>query len=48
LNIISFATRHIGINIADTIKAVLTVFHLLEKTLALTTDNEIAMVACGG
>jgi hypothetical protein len=46
LDIISFTTRHTGINIADTIKAVLVEFHLLEKTLALTTDNESAMIVC--
>jgi hypothetical protein len=32
---------------ANSIKAVLTEFQLLEKTLALTTDNESAMVVCG-
>jgi hypothetical protein len=47
LDIISFTTRHTGINIANEIKSVLTEFNLLEKTLALTTDNEAAMVVCG-
>ncbi|GES87776.1 zinc finger BED domain-containing protein RICESLEEPER 2-like [Rhizophagus clarus] len=47
LDIISFTTRHIGNNIANAIKSVLTEFNLLEKTLALTTDNESAMVVCG-
>ncbi|GBB84202.1 hypothetical protein RclHR1_10820008 [Rhizophagus clarus] len=46
-HIISFTTRHIGNNIANAIKSVLTEFNLLEKTLALTTDNESAMVVCG-
>jgi hypothetical protein len=44
LDIIPFTTRHTGINMANSIKAVLTEFQLLEKTLALTTDNESAMV----
>ncbi|GES86439.1 zinc finger BED domain-containing protein RICESLEEPER 2-like [Rhizophagus clarus] len=47
LDIISFTTRHTGNNIANAIKSVLTEFNLLEKTLALTTDNESAMVVCG-
>jgi len=47
LDIISFTIRHTGINIANAIKSVLTEFHLLEKTLALTTDNESAMIVCG-
>jgi hypothetical protein len=47
LDIISFTIRHTGINIADSIKSVLEEFHLLEKTLALTTDNESAMIVCG-
>ncbi|GES82795.1 zinc finger BED domain-containing protein RICESLEEPER 2-like [Rhizophagus clarus] len=46
-HIISFTTRHTGNNIANAIKSVLTEFNLLEKTLALTTDNESAMVVCG-
>ena len=47
LDIISFTIRHTGINIANAIKSVLTEFNLLEKTLALTTDNESAMIVCG-
>ena len=46
LDIIPFTTRHTGINIANSIKSVLTEFYLLEKTLALTTDNESAMIVC--
>ena len=47
LDIISFTTRHTGINIANAIKSVLIEFNIFEKTLALTTDNESAMIVCG-
>ncbi len=47
MDIIPFTTRHTGANIANAIKSVLTEFNLLEKTLALTTDNESAMIVCG-
>ena len=47
LDIIPFTDRHTGKNIASAIKSVLIEFNLLEKTLALTTDNESAMVVCG-
>jgi hypothetical protein len=47
LDIIPFTNRHTGKNIASAIKSVLIEFNLLEKTLALTTDNESAMVVCG-
>ena len=47
LDIIPFTTRHTGINIANSIKSVLMEFHLLEKTLVLTTDNESAMIVSG-
>jgi hypothetical protein len=47
LDIISFTKRHTGINIATSINNVLNDFHLQEKTLALTTDNESAMIVCG-
>ena len=47
LDIIPFQTRHTGINIANTIINVFNEFNLTNKTLALTTDNESAMVVCG-
>ncbi|CAB4405998.1 unnamed protein product [Rhizophagus irregularis] len=47
LDLMSFTTRHTGINIADAIISILRKFHILEKTLALTTDNESAMIVCG-
>jgi hypothetical protein len=47
LDIMSFTTRHTGTNIADAIISILREFHILEKTLALTTDNESAMIVCG-
>jgi hypothetical protein len=47
LDIMSFTTRHTGTNIADAIISILREFHIFEKTLALTTDNESAMIVCG-
>jgi hypothetical protein len=47
LDIMSFTTRHTETNIADAIISILREFHILEKTLALTTDNESAMIVCG-
>jgi len=47
LDLMSFTTRHTGTNIADAIISILRKFHILEKTLALTTDNESAMIVCG-
>lgn len=47
LDIIPFTQRHSGINIASSINSVLIDFNLQEKTLALTTDNESAMLVCG-
>ncbi len=47
LDIIPFKARHIGVNIAEHIIRVLNEFGLMNKTLALTTDNESAMVVCG-
>ncbi|CAB4438711.1 unnamed protein product [Rhizophagus irregularis] len=44
LDIISFTKWHTGINIAISINNVLNDFNLQEKTLALTTDNESAMI----
>ena len=47
LDIIPFKTRHTGINMASAISDVLSEFNLVGKALALTTDNESAMVVCG-
>ena len=47
LDIIPFKTCHIGINMASAISDVLSEFNLVGKALALTTDNESAMVVCG-
>src|ERR1043166_6943832 len=47
LDIIPFKTRHTGINIANAISDILNEFNLTSKALALTTDNESAMVVCG-
>ena len=40
-------TQRIGANIARAINNVLIEFNLINKTLALTTDNESAMLVCG-
>jgi hypothetical protein len=47
LDIIPFKTRHTGINMATAINDVLREFNLVSKALALTTDNESAMLVCG-
>lgn len=47
LDIIPFKTHHTGINMATAINNVLNEFNLVGKTLALTTDNESAMLVCG-
>ncbi|GBC00150.1 hypothetical protein RclHR1_37640001 [Rhizophagus clarus] len=47
LDIMSFTTCHTGGNIADAIISTSKEFHIFEKTLALTSDNESAMVVCG-
>ena len=46
LDIIPFKTRHTGINMATAINNVLCEFNLVGKALALTTDNESAMIVC--
>ncbi|GBB94536.1 hypothetical protein RclHR1_23770001 [Rhizophagus clarus] len=46
LNIIPFKVRHTGINMAAAITNVLNEFNLAGKALALTTDNESAMLVC--
>jgi len=47
LDIIPFKARYIRINIAEHIIRVLNEFGLMNKILALTTDNESAMVVYG-
>jgi hypothetical protein len=47
LDIIPFKTRHTGINIAAEITKVLNEFKLVGKAMAITTDNESAMLVCG-
>ncbi|KAF0532304.1 zinc finger bed domain-containing protein ricesleeper 2-like [Gigaspora margarita] len=47
LDIIPFNDRHTGINMADAINNLLNDFNLKDKTLALTTYNESAMIICG-
>src|SRR4051812_9723732 len=47
LDIIPFKIRHTGINMASAINSVLSEFNLVGKALALTTDNESAMLVCG-
>ncbi|EXX78164.1 hypothetical protein RirG_017480 [Rhizophagus irregularis DAOM 197198w] len=47
LDIIPFKTYHTGINMASAINSVLSEFNLVSKALALTIDNESAMIVCG-
>jgi hypothetical protein len=47
LDIIPFNIRHTGNNIAQAIVNVLDEFQISNKIIALTTDNESAMVVCG-
>jgi hypothetical protein len=47
LDIIPFSTRHTGVNIVQEIKRVLGEFNISNKIIALTTDNESAMLVCG-
>ncbi|GES83434.1 zinc finger BED domain-containing protein RICESLEEPER 2-like [Rhizophagus clarus] len=47
LDIISFKVRYIGINMVAAITNILNEFNLVGKALALTTDNESAMLVCG-
>ena len=46
LDIIPFANKHTGVNIAQEIIRVLGEFNVLTKIIALTTDNDSAMLAC--
>lgn len=47
LDIIPFAVKHSGINIAQEIMRVLREFNISNRIIALTTDNDSAMLACG-
>ncbi|GBB99334.1 hypothetical protein RclHR1_34900001, partial [Rhizophagus clarus] len=47
LDITSFKTHHTGINMATEITKVLHEFKLVGKAMAITTDNESAMLVCG-
>ena len=47
LDIIPFAIKHTGLNIAREIIRVLEEFNISTKIIALTTDNDSAMIACG-
>src|SRR6266498_4010107 len=47
LNIIPFTISHSEINIANEIMHVLNEFNISNKVIALTTDNESAMLVCG-
>jgi zinc finger BED domain-containing protein 1 (E3 SUMO-protein ligase ZBED1) len=47
LDIVPFAVRHTGVNIAQEIMRVLEEFNISTKIIALTTDNDSAMLACG-
>ena len=46
LNIIPFSISHSGVNIAQSIINVLDEFNIKDKIIALTTDNEVAMLVC--
>ena len=47
LDIIPFSISHSGMNIAQEIMRVLNEFNIFDKVIALTTDNESAMLVCG-
>ena len=47
LDIIPFAVKHSGANIAQEIMRVLNEFNISNRIIALTTDNDSAMIACG-
>ena len=47
LDIVPFAIRHTGVNIAQEIIRVLEEFNISTKIIALTTDNDSAMLVCG-
>ncbi|CAG8779798.1 8618_t:CDS:2, partial [Cetraspora pellucida] len=41
------ADIYTGVNMADAINNILSDFNIKDNTLALTTDNEFAMIICG-
>jgi zinc finger BED domain-containing protein 1 (E3 SUMO-protein ligase ZBED1) len=47
LDIIPFEIRHTGVNISREIMRVLEEFNISTKIIALTTDNDSAMLVCG-
>ena len=47
LDIIPFANKHTGVNIAKEIIRVLEEFNISTRIISLTTDNEAAMLVCG-
>lgn len=47
LDIIPFTIKHSGVNIAQEIMRVLEEFNISNRIIALTTDNDSAMLACG-
>jgi len=47
LDIVPFSSRHTGEKIAQEIRCVLDDFNISSKIIALTTDNESAMIVCG-
>jgi len=47
LDIIPLAVRHTGANIAQEITRILREFNISTKIIALTTDNDAAMLVCG-
>lgn len=47
LDIIPFAIKHSGVNIAQEIIRTLREFNISNKIIALTTDNDAAMLSCG-
>lgn len=47
LDIVPFTISHSGVNIAHEINRVLDEFRISNKVIALTTDNESAMLVCG-
>lgn len=47
LDIIPFANKHTGVNVAKEIIRVLEEFNISTRIIGLTTDNEAAMLVCG-
>jgi len=47
LDIIPFTIKHSGVNIAQEIMRVLEEFNISRRIIALTTDNDSAMIVCG-